>query len=76
MQSRPSPAAPSDHVALPRRPFTEDVDETIELRSEDLLAMTDEQLFGMLIQLGISPSGDRDKMIETVMRVALSAQDS
>jgi hypothetical protein len=48
----------------------------MELASADLLAMTDEQLSALLNHLGFTPPGTRDKAIELVMKIALSAQDN
>jgi hypothetical protein len=67
-------------VALPRRDHTEEPDEFLEINSETILAMSDQQLYDLLGELGITvmhqqPWG-RDKMIDLIMQVALSAKDN
>lgn len=80
VQSRPPPAIPPDHVVLERRPNTEDPDEVLEISSESLLSMSDQDLRALLDHLGINQplihGWSRDKMIGLVMKVALSAKDS
>lgn len=72
----------TDRVVLPRRPHTEEPEDVLEVSSDALLAMTDLELHGLLAQLGINlpmvqgqPGWSRDKMIDVVVTVALSARD-
>lgn len=74
-----APAVSTDHVALPRRENTEEPEDIIELSSDALLAMADQELYELLDKLGIIPQNGqvwtRDKMISLVLKVALSAKD-
>jgi len=73
---------PADQVALPRRPNTEEPEDFTEITSEQLLSMSDQELYGLLTQLGITlpvvngvPAWSRDKMLDVIMKVAISARD-
>jgi len=53
-----------------------------EITSEQLLSMSDQELYGLLTQLGITlpvvngvPAWSRDKMLDVIMKVAISARD-
>jgi len=50
----------------------------MELTDQQLLAMSDQELFDLLGQLGMSAPSPwtRDKVLDLIMRVALSASDS
>jgi hypothetical protein len=50
----------------------------VEISSDALLAMTDEQLHVILVQLGITlpRAWSRDKMLDLILKVASSARDS
>jgi hypothetical protein len=72
------PAVYSKAVSIERRPHTEEPDEIIEISSEELLAKDDPQLIDLLIRIGVTPPHPpvRDKMINLIMKMALSARDS
>lgn len=79
METIAQPVASTAHVALPRREYTEEPDNIIQLSSDALLDMSDQELYALLDQLGIIPQNGqqwtRDKMIGLVLKVSLSAQD-
>lgn len=76
--SYPSPVLSPDRVVLPRRENTEEPDDLMEITSDAILAMSDVELAGLLLQLGIAnvDVGNRDKLIGVIMKIALSARDA
>lgn len=78
MQSKKAAPVPSaQQVALQRRQHTDEPDEMIEIRNDQLLAMSDVELRNVLSGLGmtITPQHTRDMMLSTIVRLAQSARD-